>query len=135
MSNLKILVCGSRDYTDESFMRSKLNAIVSQLGVPANQVEVIVGGAKGADTIAERLARKWGWPVTVYKADWQAEPKRAGYLRNERMLNEGKHHVVLAFFGPSGTDSPGTSHMVDYARKRGYTGWTYRPHLNNEAVD
>lgn len=65
---------------------------------------LIEGGALGAD----RLARRWaytvgGITVETFPADWGAHGKAAGPIRNQRMIDEGKPDVVLAFPGGRGT--------------------------------
>ncbi len=57
----------------------------------------------GADTIAGRWAKFYGVPVTVFEADWKAKGKRAGPLRNIKMLDEFKPDVVCAVIGHEGT--------------------------------
>ena len=50
----------------------------------------------------------------VYPANWEEFGKRAGLIRNARMLTEGKPERVLAF--PGGR---GTADMVSRAREAG----------------
>ena len=65
---------------------------------------VIHGGARGADD----LARQWG-EISVgiegveFRADWTAHGKAAGMIRNQRMLDEGRPDLVVAFPGGRGT--------------------------------
>jgi hypothetical protein len=47
-------------------------------------------------------------------ADWAGLGRKAGPLRNERMLHEGKPQLVVA--APGGR---GTSHMTHIAREAG----------------
>jgi YspA, cpYpsA-related SLOG family len=93
----RVLVCGGRDFADQAFLDDYLNAIVADIS------HVIVGGAPGADTLAERWARAHCIPFTVYMADWLFHGKAAGPLRNRRMLVEGKPDLVIAFAGGRGT--------------------------------
>jgi len=89
-------------------------------------VHLVVGGAQGADQIAESIGRRWGWEVTVVKANWSADGKKAGYLRNAKML-EYNPHMVLAFFDSREKPSPGTSMMVKQAKEAGIKGFAYYP--------
>ena len=85
------------------------------------ELTVIHGGARGAD----ELGRKWAeqddsdTPVSIeaFPADWDRYGKRAGYIRNQQMLDEGKPDIVLAF--RSEGESKGTDMMIDLARKAG----------------
>jgi hypothetical protein len=51
-----------------------------------------------------------------FLADWKRDGRRAGILRNLRMLEFGKPDEVLAFWDGS---SKGTAHMIREARKAG----------------
>lgn len=106
---MKILVCGSRNWTDEDAIR---NAITKELPVS----EIIHGGARGADTIVGQVAAEMGVPVKVFKADWDRHGKAAGPIRNKQMLDESKPDAVLAF--PLG-ESKGTWHMIRIAKNAG----------------
>lgn len=106
---MRLLVCGSRDWTDE-------RAIWQELFVLPRDTVVIHGGAKGADSIADTIARKLGMKVEVYLPEWRRWGNSAGIMRNLRMLYEAKPDRVYAFAtGPT----PGTSHMVSVARRAG----------------
>jgi hypothetical protein len=106
---MRILVCGSRNWSDAV-------AIETAIAARSSSPTIIHGGATGADEIAHGLARMHGWPVEVYPADWQQHGKAAGPLRNQKMLDEGKPDVVLAF---PVKDSRGTWDMIRRARAAG----------------
>lgn len=93
----RILVCGGRDFTDQVLLDQFLNVAIADIE------HVIVGGAPGADTLAERWARAHCIPFTVYMADWSLHGKAAGPLRNRRMLVDGKPDLVIAFAGGRST--------------------------------
>jgi len=62
---------------------------------------VVQGEAQGADLQAKEAAKSLkaaGWPVTYerHQADWQKHGRRAGYLRNQHMVDLGAD-VCLAF--------------------------------------
>jgi hypothetical protein len=75
---------------------------------------VIAGGARGADTLAAQWAADRGIPAEVYMADWQGQGRKAGPIRNQRMLDEGRPDLVAAFPG-----GKGTAGMMALARKAG----------------
>ena len=79
---------------------------------------IIEGGATGADSIAARAAVILQVPcVVTFKADWSMG-RRAGPVRNQRMLDEGRPDLVLAFTHPLGI-SVGTADMVRRAKRAG----------------
>lgn len=68
--------------------------------------------------IAENVSTKLGITTIKMKADWFRYGKRAGYLRNQKMLDENKDiSLVLAF--TVGYDSLGTNHMIKIAKNAG----------------
>lgn len=94
---MRLLVCGSRTWTDR-------NAIARELIALAPDV-VIHGAAAGADKIAGDVAYQWGIDerrtlrILSYPADWNLDGNAAGPIRNARMLADGKPDRGLAF-GP-----------------------------------
>ncbi|MCY4637910.1 MAG: SLOG family protein [Acidobacteria bacterium] len=106
----RVLVCGSRDFTDPGLVKAKLDEVRERLGgVP---MRVISGAARGADRMAAEWAARNGVPCDEYPADWDRYGKSAGYRRNEQMLTEGQPHLVVAF--PQG-ESRGTRMMMQIA--------------------
>lgn len=94
-----VLVCGGRDYEDRDSLRMVLDAAHTY-----NPIKLLIaGGARGADTLAEYWARDNGIPRKIFPADWHTYGNRAGPIRNQQMLNEGKPDIVVAFPGRSGT--------------------------------
>ena len=75
---------------------------------------IISGGARGGDTMAEWWAKTEGVPCDVYQADWTGLGRKAGPIRNQRMLDEGKPDLLVAF--PGGR---GTADMVRRGREAG----------------
>lgn len=118
---MKVLVCGSRDATDEEAVWAKLDLYDKMFGISF----VVEGGAGraakggkpaiGVDTFAHNwaVARGKGWDRCP--ANWNAEGRAAGPIRNTRMLD--KHPDigrVLSFPGGAGT-----ADMTRKARIRG----------------
>jgi len=101
------LICGGRDFSQESTFRSAMIQIMELRGCPA---KVVQGGARGADRMAAEWARLMAIEVIEVRADWQKYGKAAGSIRNTLMLKAHRPHVVIAFPG-----GPGTRDMVKKA--------------------
>jgi hypothetical protein len=105
---MKYLFCGDRNWTDEA----KIEAVIKTL---SNDDLVIEGGARGADSIAGRMAAKYGIPVAQFPANWGHYGKSAGPIRNGWMLKFGLPDKVIAFHSDI-DHSKGTGDMVKRAR-------------------
>lgn len=130
---MRVLVCGGREFGDIDrelqhyepdnwlvrkrekefgFVWNSLDSYIARLYYP--NIVIISGCAWGPDTIAIQWADTYGLEVEKYPADWKKYGKRAGFIRNKQMLDEGKPDLVVAFPG-----GKGTAMMVDIARKAG----------------
>lgn len=106
------MICGSRTWDDPY----PIHQVVS--GLPPGAV-VITGAAKGADTLAHRLALSGFRDIERYHPDWDKHGKAAGVVRNQRMLDEGEPDVVWAFIDKPLEESRGTADMVRRAKAAG----------------
>ena len=107
---MRVLVCGGRDYRDGGRVREELNKIDGELERGIHLV--IQGGALGADRAAENWALDHEVPTVRVNAQWSKYGRKAGPLRNRRMLIEWDADLVLAFPGGRGTQN-----MVDLAKE------------------
>lgn len=94
-----VLVCGGRNYANRDMLFSILNYAHA-----ANPIKLLIhGGASGADDLAGEWARYVGVPWRAFPAAWKSEGKSAGPKRNQKMIDEGKPDMVIAFPGGAGT--------------------------------
>jgi len=110
----KILICGDRNWTDESPIQKLL---LVQLILSENKLAIITGGANGADKIAEKHSKMLNIPCQVFIADWNKYGRSAGPIRNRLMLDE-KPEEVFAFHNDI-KSSKGTKDCVVEACRRG----------------
>ena len=107
---MKVLVCGSRSWTNAETIRRRLAKF-------PRGTEIIHGNARGADKLAAIVANGLGFTVTAFPAQWNPagryDPK-AGFKRNNRMLDENPD-LVLAFWDGRST---GTAHTLSEAVRR-----------------
>lgn len=118
---MRVLVCGGRDFGRDLVT---WNFIVETLdrrllwGNSGNEyyndITIIEGDAYGVDKRAGQWATDTGAKLEIYPADWEKHGKRAGYIRNKQMLDEGKPDLVIAFPGGAGT-----AMMVKLAKEAG----------------
>ena len=115
---MRVLVCGGRDFGNTVAERYFIFNEIDELCLDGAEDVIIAGKANGVDTIAEEYAEQFGIPFLGFPADWNTYGKRAGFIRNTQMLNEGKPDLVLAFPG-----GKGTAMMVEIAAKAGVEVW------------
>lgn len=96
--NLRLLVCGGRDFSDDAAVTRVLDHLHATRGI----AEIIEGGARGADSLARVWAERRGVSVLEFPADWKRHGRRAGFVRNGEMLLQQPDGVV-AFPGGAGT--------------------------------
>ena len=115
---LRVLVTGDRKWTDQSCIERHLLKLLDM----DRGIELAHGACEGADLLADSVARALGVPDSrihqypVTKAEWRKVGLKAGPLRNRRMFDEFKPHIVLAFHNHI-EKSRGTKDMVGYAKK------------------
>lgn len=97
---MRVLVCGSRRFNDALTLGSWLGGIHKNNGPITLLIE---GGASGADFMARKFAEWASIPTQTFEAEWSRYGRRAGPLRNKRMIEEGKPDLVVAFEGGKGT--------------------------------
>lgn len=114
---MRILVTGSRTWTDHAVIRGALTALW-------HPGRVLVSGAcpRGADALCEACWARWGGRLERYPADWDRDGHRAGYLRNAAMVATAPD-VCLAFIRDH---SPGASHTARLAQRAGIPTRIYR---------
>ena len=105
---MRVLVCGGRDFCDWGLLCNTLSDIKSETPISC----IIQGDAKGADWLAKAWASWFNIPTEDYPADWGKHKKAAGPIRNQKMIDEGKPGLVVAFPGGAGT-----ADMVRRAKK------------------
>lgn len=112
----RILVTGSRDWTDENLIAGALLHEVSRR--PSSEtITVVHGAARGADKVAARVAVHYGWQAEAHPADWDGYGKSAGFIRNAEMVALGAD-VCLAFY-KQGAGNKGTDHCASQAGNAG----------------
>jgi YspA, cpYpsA-related SLOG family len=116
---VRILVTGSRTWTDKvaiaQAISDSLHSMRTSIGGAWPLPVVVHGGARGADQLADAIARGWGWAPECHPADWARYGRAAGYRRNAHMVALGAD-VCLAFILDG---SAGASHTAELAEAAG----------------
>ena len=109
-----VLVCGDRNWTDRSAVRSCLHELQGM-----GYATLIHGACRGADMIAAEEAEKLGYLIIEsFHADWSKYGRAAGPVRNQQMLDVGCPDLVVYFHNDI-TNSKGTRDMISRAARAG----------------
>ena len=108
---MKLGVSGYRGFKDYHQFYREMTSFIEEHGKPD---EIVSGGAKGADAMAERYAREENIPLLVYRPDWNKHGKKAGILRNGDIVTRSTH--LIAFPSPHGK---GTQDAIRRAKRQG----------------
>jgi hypothetical protein len=101
---VRVAIVGSRDWPDLEQVREYVRKL--PLGTT-----IISGGARGVDSAAEEEAIALGADVAIFSADWEKLGRRAGFIRNQDIVNAAVR--VVAFWDG---ESRGTKHTIDLTR-------------------
>lgn len=108
MSRIKVIIAGGRDFND----LRRLNIVCDFTLKKYTDIEVVSGGAKGADALGEKYAREKEYPVIKFPANWKKNGKAAGPIRNKKMAEYAD--ALIAFWDGK---SKGTKNMIYLARE------------------
>jgi hypothetical protein len=78
---MKVIIAGSRSITNYALLRETIERSGYHI------TEVVSGTARGVDRMGERWAAEHNIPVKKFPADWSKHGKKAGFIRNQEMVN------------------------------------------------
>lgn len=110
----RVIVCGGVDFSDRDLCFTQLEKLLSQY----ENVEIVSGHARGADSLGEEYAREHQLSLKEFPAEWKKYGRAAGPIRNREMLKyamEAKP-VIIAFWDG---ESRGTKNMINQGEKAG----------------
>lgn len=108
---MNIGIVGGRDFIDYDLLKEKLVDFIADNNI--NVDAIVSGGAKGADTLAEKIAEEFGVQMLVFKPEFDKYGRRAALERNTLIIDHSD--VVFAFWDGK---SKGTFDSITKAKKR-----------------
>lgn len=105
---MRIGVIGSRSFQDYELLEKTLNEISDRTQISS----IISGGAKGADSLAEKYASLNNIDTIIFKPDWSIG-KSAAAIRNIKIVENAD--IVVAFWDGI---SKGTKMTIDMATSK-----------------
>lgn len=112
---MKVVVCGSRTYADTGFLYGVLDKVHAE-----HTINLLGhGAARGADMMAAEWAFAHQVRVWPFPAEWRIFGPAAGFIRNQRMLDNVMPDAVLAFVDKPLEESRGTYDTCCRAQRAG----------------
>ena len=91
---VRIIVAGSRGFDDYDLLRDTLDNYITET-LEGLRIEIVSGGARGADALGERYAKERDNKLRVFPANWKEHGKSAGYIRNKQMAEYADELIVF----------------------------------------
>lgn len=89
---MRLLVSGYRYFNDYNVIEREILKILNK----DEKHTIIHGNCQGVDLIADDIAKKNNWERFIFRPDWSIG-KKAGPIRNQKMIDEGKPDMALLF--------------------------------------
>ncbi len=114
MKTFKIAIVGGRDFSDYPLLKNKMLEVIKKIKNVSTkiQIEIVSGGAKGADSLAEKFAEEFYLPIKIFPADWNKNGRAAGFIRNKEIWD----YVDMGVAFWDGL-SKGTRHSIDLSKQ------------------
>ncbi len=107
---MKVIIAGGRYFNNEELLCQFCDGVLQNL----HTIEIVSGGAKGADFLGEKYAKKRNYKLKRFPAAWSKYGKGAGPKRNTAMAIYAD--LLIAFWDGR---SRGTKSMINLAKKKG----------------
>lgn len=111
---MKLIIAGSRTITSHGALARAIEA------TKIKPTKIIIGNAKGVDTLAENYAAIKEIPCEIVDAPWDQYGRPAGQIRNERITNEAD--ALLAIWDGK---SSGTKELIKLMNQKNKTVFLY----------
>lgn len=108
--NINCIIAGGRDFTNYDSLKKAMATV--KFG--NNDVTIISGTARGADSLGERYASENKLEIKRFPANWNKYGKAAGPIRNKEMLEQA--NCVICFWDGK---SRGTKNMIEITKEAG----------------
>lgn len=109
---MKIAIVGGRNFLDYELLKKELAKFTEENEI--SLTSIVSGGAKGADTLAEKFAAEMGVELIVFKPDYEKFGRGAALARNTQIVECAD--TVFAFWDGK---SKGTLDSIKKAEKLG----------------
>lgn len=104
---LKVIIAGGRDFKNFELIEETMREFYNH-----QQLEIVCGGAKGADALGLLWAQQYDFLIRMFPAEWGDYGNAAGPIRNGQMAQHADE--LVAFWDGY---SRGTKNMIETMQK------------------
>ena len=101
---IKVALVGSRNINDMDFVERQFFRVLRKEKVDVHDVVIVSGGATGVDTLAQKIARKYGLTIVIHYPQWWRFGKAAGPMRNTKIVKDADVVLAIRWGASKGTD-------------------------------
>lgn len=105
---MKVIIAGGRDFKPDNKAYDWTLETLRNIGC----TQIVSGGARGADSFGEYIAKQTKTSLIIFNADWNKHGRAAGPIRNRQMAEYADALIVF----PGGR---GTNNMIQNAKDKG----------------
>jgi len=105
----KVIIAGTRTFNDYDLLVESCDKLLVN---KHPNIEIVNGGARGADRLGGKYAIQKGYKMKKFAADWDEYGRSSGYIRNEEMAQYAD--ALICFWDGH---SKGSGHMINLARE------------------
>lgn len=109
----RVIIAGTRTFSDYSLLAEYADKKLAEVS-KRDSIEIVSGGASGADALGERYAKERGYYIRRFDAEWKRYGRAAGPRRNKQMAEYAD--ALLAYWDGK---SRGTKNMIELAKENG----------------
>lgn len=109
----RVIIAGTRTFSNYSLLAEYADKKLAEVS-KKDSIEIVSGGASGADALGERYAIERGYCIRRFDAEWRKYGRAAGPRRNKQMAEYAD--ALLAYWDGK---SRGTKNMIELAREKG----------------
>lgn len=87
---MRVLITGSRSWIPYNIIQEALEEVTGS--------HILVSGncPQGADMLCEKAAQELGWGIELHPANWNHDGRKAGFVRNKKMVDSNPD-ICLGF--------------------------------------
>lgn len=112
---MRIGIVGGREYKNETYVQEAITKFISSVSELNLIIEIVSGGAKGVDSIAEKYAKEQSLSITIFPPDTDKYGAAAFNIRNRQIAKYCD--ILLAFPNPKSVGTWNTIHFSYSAGK------------------